>query len=83
MYISSDNLYENWFIVKPCKIAQTTDFEYRRMGIRPLLCDRKTAMDALHKKRLNHFIEIDRSNPVDYNAPSTLHRAVNIRGQSL
>jgi hypothetical protein len=53
------------------------------MGIRPLLCDRKTAMDSLHKKQFNHLIEIDRSNPVDYNAPSTLHRAVNNRGQSL
>jgi hypothetical protein len=53
------------------------------MGIRPMFCDRKAAMDALHKKRLNDLIEIDRSNPVDYNAPSTLHRAVNIRGQSL
>ena len=64
-------------------IALTTCFEYRKMRIRPMFCDRKAAMDALHKKRLNDLIEIDRSNPVDYNAPSTLHKAVNIRGQSL
>ncbi len=51
------------------------------MGIRPLLCDLKAAMDALHKKRLNHLIEIDRSNPVDYNARLTLHTAVNIGGR--
>jgi hypothetical protein len=40
-------------------------------------------MDSLHRKKFNHLIEIDRSNPVDYNAPSTLHTAVNIRGQAL
>jgi len=38
-------------------------------------------MDSLHKELLNHLVEIDRSNPVDYNAPSTLQKAVNNREQ--